>query len=239
MRAALFATCLADQLVPRAAECAALVLRRCGVAVEFPPEQTCCGQVAFNDGFWAEARPLARRLIESFEGADAVVAPSGSCVAMVREFYPVLLRDDAAWARRARVVGERTFELSEFLVDVLHRDDAGARFPHRVAYHPSCHGLRGLGLREQPLRLLRSVRELELRPLPGAEECCGFGGMFAVTFGALSTAMLATKLRAIEESGAEVVTATDVSCLLHIGGGLARSGSPVRALHLAEILAAQ
>lgn len=239
MRAALFATCLADQLVPQAAECAALVLRRCGLSVEVPPAQTCCGQVAFNDGFWSEARPLARRWLEIFDHADAVVAPSGSCVAMVREFYPVLLRDEPVWAERARAVGARTYELSEFLVDVLHREDAGARFPHRVAYHPACHGLRSLRLRDQPLRLLRAVRELDLRPLRGAEECCGFGGMFAINFAALSSAMLETKLRAIEESGAEVVTATDVSCLMHIGGGLARLESPVRAIHLAEILAAQ
>jgi L-lactate dehydrogenase complex protein LldE len=239
MRAALFVTCLVDQLFPRAGEAAAAVLRRCGVAVEFPPGQTCCGQVAFNDGFWDEARPLARRHIEVFDHADVVVAPSGSCVAMVREFYPMLLRDEPGWAARARDVGQRTFELSEFLVDVLHTEDAGARFPHRVAYHPACHGLRALGLRDQPLRLLRRVRDLDLRPLRGAEECCGFGGMFAVKFSALSSAMLETKLRAIEDSGAEVVTATDVSCLMQLGGGLSRAGSRIRALHLAEILAAQ
>lgn len=239
MRAALFATCLVDQLFPRVAACAAAVLRDCGVTVEFPPAQSCCGQVAFNDGFWAEARPLARRHVALFEHADAVVTPSGSCAAMVREGYPLLLRDEPAWAARAEAVGRRTFELSAFLVDVLGREDTGARFPHRVAYHPACHGLRLLGLRDQPLRLLRRVRELELRPLPGADECCGFGGMFAVTFAALSAAMLRAKLHAIEESGAEVVTATDASCLMHIAGGLARAGSPVRALHLAEILAAR
>ncbi len=216
-----------------------MVLRRCGVTVEFPPAQTCCGQVVFNDGFWDEARPLARHLIEVFDQADAVVAPSGSCVAMVRELYPMLLRDEPGWAARATEVGLRTFELSEFLVDILHVDDAGARFPHRVTYHPACHGLRALRLRDQPLRLLGHVRELVLQPLRGAEECCGFGGMFAVKFSALSSAMLETKLRAIEESGAEVVTATDVSCLMHIAGGLSRSGSLIRALHLAEILAAQ
>lgn len=239
MRAALFVTCLVDQLFPRTGEATVTVLRRLGISIEFPPAQTCCGQVAFNDGFWDEARPLARRFVEIFEEVDAVVAPSGSCAAMVREFYPVLLRDDLRMAERARAVGARTYELSEFLVDVLGTDDTGARFPHRVAYHPSCHGLRALGVREQPLRLLRRVRDLDLRPLRGAEECCGFGGMFAVKFEPLSSAMLETKIRAIEESEADVVTATDVSCLMHIAGGLSRRRSAVRTLHLAEILASQ
>jgi len=239
MRVALFVTCLVDQLFPQVGEATAAVLRRLGVTVEFPPAQTCCGQVAFNDGFWDEARPLARRLVKVFDHADAVVVPSGSCTAMVREFYPVLLRDDAACAARAREAGRRTYELSEFLVDVLGVDEVGARFPHRVAYHPACHGLRTLGLREQPLRLLRHVQDLDLRELTGAEQCCGFGGMFAVKFAALSSAMLDTKIAAIEESSAEFVTATDVSCLMHIDGGLRRRGSAVRAVHLAEILAAQ
>lgn len=239
MRAALFVTCLVDQLFPAAGEATVTVLRRLGVSVEFPIEQTCCGQVAFNDGFWDEARPLARRHLEIFERVDAVVAPSGSCAAMVREFYPMLLRDEPNLVERAQAMGHRTYELSQFLVDVLGVDDAGARFPHRVAYHPSCHGLRTLGLRQQPLRLLGKVRDLEVRPLGGAEECCGFGGMFAVKFESLSSSMLDSKIRAIEESGAEYVTATDVSCLMHIGGGLSRRGSPIRPIHLAEILAAQ
>lgn len=239
MRAALFVTCLVDQLFPAAGEATVTVLRRLGVSVEFPAGQTCCGQVAFNDGFWEEARPLARRHLDIFEHADAVVAPSGSCAAMVREFYPMLLRDEPGLMERVRAVGHRTYELSQFLVDVLGIDDAGARFPHRVAYHPSCHGLRALGLREQPLRLLRKVRDLEIRPLQGAEECCGFGGMFAVKFESLSSAMLETKIRAIEESGAHYVTATDASCLMHIGGALSRRASPIRPIHLAEILAAQ
>lgn len=239
MRAALFVTCLVDQLFPAAGEATVTVLRRLGVSVDFPIAQTCCGQVAFNDGFWDEARPLARRHLDIFERADAVVAPSGSCAAMVREFYPMLLRDEPGLMERARAVGHRTYELSQFLVDVLGADDAGARFPHRVAYHPACHGLRALGLREQPLRLLDKVRDLEVRRLDGAEECCGFGGMFAVKFESLSSAMLDSKIRAIEGSGAEYVTATDASCLMHIGGGLSRRRSPIRPIHLAEILAAQ
>src|SRR2546421_2586205 len=192
-----------------------------------------------NDGFWPEAARLAQKFIKDFDDSDAVVAPSGSCVAMVREFYPVLLRDESALADRVRALGRRTYELSEFLVDVLHREDVGAHFPHRVTYHASCHGLRGLHVTTQPLRLLAAVRGLELRPLPGVEECCGFGGMFSVKFAALSGSMLDAKIGAIESTGAEVVTATDSSCLMHIAGGLSRRSSPVRAMHLAEILAAQ
>ena len=236
---ALFVTCLVDQLYPQVGEAAVAVLRRAGVEVIFPREQTCCGQVAFNDGFWPQARTMGLRFLETFEPSGAIITPSGSCAAMVREFYPRLFRDDPALAARAAAVAHRTYELSEYLVNGLGWDDAGARFPHRVVYHPSCHGLRALGVIEQPLRLLHRVAGLELRPLRNAEECCGFGGMFAVKFEALSGAMLEAKLRAVEESGAEFVTATDVSCLMHLDGGLRRRGSDVRTIHLAEILAAQ
>lgn len=236
---ALFVTCLVDQLFPHVGDAAVAVLRRAGVDVVFPREQTCCGQVAFNDGFWPQARTMAVRFLETFEPSGAIITPSGSCAAMVREFYPRLLRDDPALAARAAAVARRTYELSEYLVNVLGWDDAGARFPHRVVYHPSCHGLRALGVAEQPLRLLRRVAGLELRALGNAEECCGFGGMFAVKYAALSSAMLDAKIAAIEESAAEFVTATDVSCLMHLDGGLRRRGSAVRTIHLAEILAAQ
>ncbi len=238
-RAALWVTCLVDQLFPQVGEAAAAVLRRAGVDVDVPPGQTCCGQIAFNDGFWPEAARLARKFLDDFADAPAVVAPSASCATMVREFYPLLLRDDPPTAARARALAGRTYELTEFLVDRVGVTDLGARFPHRVAYHPSCHALRGLRLRDQPRRLLGAVRDLELRELAGAEECCGFGGMFAVTFAALSGSMLQAKLAAVEASGAEVVTSTDCSCLMHLAGGLSRRGSPVRAVHIAEILAAR
>jgi L-lactate dehydrogenase complex protein LldE len=237
-RVALFVTCLVDQLFPEVGHAAVRVLERAGCGVTFPEAQTCCGQAVFNDGFQDEARVLARRFLDAFEGADAVVAPSGSCAAMVREWYPRLFRDEEPLALRARGLAHRTYELSEYLVRVLGITDVGARFPAGVAYHASCHGLRGLGLREEPLRLLAGVGGIRLVPLRNAEECCGFGGFFAVKFAALSGAMLADKLDAIEASGADVVTATDASCLMHIGGGLARRGSRIRAMHLAEILAA-
>ncbi|MDR7420003.1 MAG: (Fe-S)-binding protein [Armatimonadota bacterium] len=233
---ALFVTCLVDQLYPQVGQAAVRVLERAGCGVFFPEAQTCCGQAVFNDGFQDDARRLAAGLIGALDGAEAVVAPSGSCVAMVREWYPRLLRDDPVLGPRAAALARRTYELSEFLVRVLGLSDVGARFPAAVAYHASCHGLRGLGLREEPVRLLAAVRDLRLVPLPGAEECCGFGGLFSVKFADLSGAMLAAKLDAIEASGADVVTATDVSCLMHIGGGLARRGSRVRAMHLAELL---
>lgn len=234
---ALFVTCLVDQLYPQIGEAAVRVLERAGCAVAFPEAQTCCGQAVFNDGFQDDARRLARRFLDAFEGAEVVVAPSGSCVAMVREWYPRLFDGDDSAAERARGLAHRTFELSEYLVRVLRTTDVGARFPAAVTYHSSCHGLRGLGLREEPLRLLSSVRDLRLVPLRDTEECCGFGGFFSVKFSGLSGAMLASKLDAIEASGADVVTATDASCLMHIAGGLARRGSRVRAMHLAEVLA--
>lgn len=237
--AALFTSCLVDQLYPRVGEAALAVLHRAGVDAALPPAQTCCGQVAFNDGFRPQARAMARRFLDVFEPYAAIVAPSGSCAAMVRESYPRLVGDDPALAARAGALARRTYELSEYLVSVVGWDDPAARFPHRVAYHPSCHGLRQLGLVEQPLRLLRRVAGLELRPLRNSEECCGFGGMFAVKYAALSSSMLDAKIMAIEDSGAEFVTATDVSCLMHIDGGLRRRGSAVRTIHLAEILAAQ
>ncbi len=235
---ALFVTCLVDQLFPQIGEAAVRVLERAGCAVTFPAAQTCCGQATFNDGFWDEARALAARFLDVFADAPAIVAPSGSCAAMVREWYPRLFRADPPRAARAARVAHRTYELSEFLVRVLGRTDLGARFDAAVAYHPSCHGLRGLGLREEPLRLLRAVRGLRLVELPRADECCGFGGLFAVTFAPVSGAMLASKLDAVEASGADVVTATDASCLMHLAGGLQRRGSRARAVHLAEILAA-
>jgi L-lactate dehydrogenase complex protein LldE len=236
---AVFITCLVDQLYPQVGEAAVRVLERAGCGVSFPNAQTCCGQAVFNDGFHDDARHMAHRFLDVFDDAEAVIAPSGSCVAMVREWYPRLFRDDPGLARRAQALAQRTYELSEFLVRVIGVTDVGARLPASVTYHSSCHGLRGLGLREEPLALLRAVRDLRLVPLTGTAECCGFGGLFSLKFSDLSGAMLVSKLDAIEASGADLVTATDVSCLMHIAGGLSRRGSRVRALHLAEVLAAQ
>ncbi len=236
-RVALFTTCLVDQLFPDVARAAVRVLERVGAEVDVPPAQTCCGQLPFNDGFWDEARRIARHHLETFADADAIVTPSGSCAGMVRHFYPVLFEGDPAGVELARAVGARTYELSEFLVARLGLTDVGATFPGRVTYLVSCHGYRELGLYEAPLRLLRAVRGLEYVALPAADECCGFGGAFAVKMEPLSGAMLRSKVDAVRETGAAVVTGTDVSCLMHLGGGLSRAGAGVRPLHLAEILA--
>lgn len=241
MRLALFATCLADTLAPRAAIATTAVLERLGHEVAFPAQQTCCGQMHANSGYRDEALRIARGFVRTFadERFDAVVAPSGSCVAMVREQLPLLADDagDGELAAAARELGGRVFELSELLVHELGVEDVGASFPERVAYHPACHSLRVLRIGDAPLRLLRAVRGLELVELPDAAVCCGFGGLFSTKLHEVSGAMLADKLAALRASGASVCTAVDGSCLMHIGGGLSRAGDGIRVLHLAEILA--
>jgi L-lactate dehydrogenase complex protein LldE len=227
---ALFVTCLADTLQPSVGRATVAVLERLGVEVAFPRAQTCCGQLHLNAGYPEVAAVLARRFVEVFSGFDAVVAPSGSCVAHVRTHVGHAAADPEH-------VAARTFELSELLVDGLGIVDVGSRFAGSVAYHPTCHSLRGLRLGDRPEALLRAVPGVELQELPDADECCGFGGLFALRNAAVSTAMLADKLRCIETTGADAVCACDASCLLHIGGGLERRGSPVRAVHLAEVLA--
>lgn len=240
MRIALFATCLADAMFPAAAIATVRLLERLGHEVEFPAGQTCCGQMHVNTGYLREAVPLVRNHVDTFSGFDAVVAPSGSCVGSVRHQHAMVAHraGDTELAARAESVAARTFELSEFLVDVLGVDDVGAYYPHRVTYHPTCHSLRLLGVGDKPLRLLRNVRGLTLVELPQAESCCGFGGTFAVKNADVSTAMLEDKMANIATTGAAVCTAGDASCLMHIGGGLSRIGSDVRTVHLAEILAA-
>ncbi|MBS1676482.1 MAG: (Fe-S)-binding protein [Actinobacteria bacterium] len=243
MRVGLFITCLGDSLFPETGRATVEVLERLGHTVVFPAGQTCCGQMHANSGYEGEALPLVRGFVERFGGEDldAIVAPSGSCVAMVRHHYPRLAAEagDAALAADVGALAPRVFELCEFLADELGATDIGAYYPHRVVYHPSCHGLRMLGLGEAPLRLLRGVGGIELRELEEAESCCGFGGTFAVKNVDVSAAMLADKVRAVLDSGAEVCTATDSSCLMHIGGALRRGRTGVRTVHIAEILAAE
>ena len=223
MRLALFVTCLGDTLFPEAPKATVAVLERLGHEVAFPPAQTCCGQLHLNSGFRDEALALARRFARVFEAFDVVVSPSSSCVGAVRELVPDL--------------APRLFELSELLVGKLGLEDVGASFPHRVTYHPTCHSLRVARVGDAQLRLLRAVRGLELTELPDAEECCGFGGTFAVKNADVSAAMLDEKVAAVVASGAAAVCACDSSCLMQIGGGLHRRGIEVRPVHLAEILA--
>ena len=239
MRIALFASCLVDGLFPQVGRATVSLLERLGHEVVFPSRQTCCGQMHTNTGYQREALPLVRHHVEVFEPYDVIVAPSGSCVGSVRHQHAMVARGqgDDALARRAEKVAERTYELSELLVDVLGVEDVGASFPHRVTYHPTCHSLRMLHVEDKPLRLLRNVRGLELVELPQAESCCGFGGTFALKNADTSTAMLSDKMRHVVGTGAEVCTAGDSSCLMHIGGGLSRLRAAVRTVHLAEILA--
>ncbi|GAA6525008.1 (Fe-S)-binding protein [Intrasporangium sp. DVR] len=237
LRVALFATCFNDTMWPETPNATVRLLERLGCRVEFPTEQTCCGQMFTNTGYAAEALPLVRRFVDVFGDYDAVVAPSGSCVGSVREQHRMIAEGDETLMTRVDAVAPKVYELSEFLVDVLGVTDVGAYFPHRVTYHPTCHSLRMIRVGDRPLQLLRAVRGIDLVELPGAEECCGFGGTFAVKNPDVSIAMGSDKARNVQDTGAEVVVAGDNSCLAHIGGILGRQRSGVRTMHLAEILA--
>src|SRR6266516_7243601 len=239
MRVALFVTCLADTLYPDVGKATVRLLERLGHRVEFPQAQTCCGQMHVNTGYLRDALPLVRRFAEVFGGYEAIVVPSGSCTGSVRHQHAMVARryGDTGLARRAEQVAARTFELSEFLVDVLGLEDVGAYYPQRVTYHSTCHSLRLLRVGDRPLRLLRNVAGIHLVELADAEVCCGFGGTFALKNADVSTAMLADKMRSVLATRAEVCTAGDSSCLMHIGGGLSRLRAGVKTVHLAEILA--
>ncbi|MEU6009517.1 (Fe-S)-binding protein [Streptomyces sp. NPDC047453] len=240
MRVALFITCLNDILFPGTGRAVLTVLERLGHTVDFPQEQTCCGQMHFNTGYRPDAVPLMARFARTFAEYDAVVTPSASCADMIRDNHPVLAREygPAGLQQQVAELVPQVHEFTEFLTDVLGVTDVGARFPHRVTYHPTCHSLRGLRLGDRPLRLLREVEDIDLVDLPAADSCCGFGGTFAVKNAETSGAMLADKTRDVLATGADVLCAADNSCLMHIGGGLSRQGSAVRTMHLAEILAA-
>jgi L-lactate dehydrogenase complex protein LldE len=239
VRIALFITCFNDTLFPRTGQAVVELLERLGHQVVFPEDQTCCGQMHANSGYQLEAVPLVHRFVRVFADAELVVSPSASCVAMVRDQYAKLaeLAGDPGLAREVDAVAPRVFELSELLVDRLGLEDVGAVFPHRVTFHPTCHSLRELGVGDRPLRLLRAVKGIELVELPEASECCGFGGTFAVKNAEVSSAMVADKVRAVLDTGAEVVCAADNSCLMQIGGALSRQRTGVRTAHLAEVLA--
>jgi L-lactate dehydrogenase complex protein LldE len=240
MRVALFITCFNDTLFPRTGQAVVEVLERLGHEVAFPEAQTCCGQIHANSGYGHEAIPLTERFVRVFGDEAVIVSPSASCVGMVREQYPRLaeLAGDGALAREVDAIVPRVVELSELLVDRLGVEDVGAVFPHRVTYHPTCHSLRLLNVGDRPLRLLRGVRGLELVDLPAADQCCGFGGTFAVKNADTSTAMLSDKLRHVQDTRAEFCVSADNSCLMHIGGALRRQRAGVGTMHLAEVLAA-
>jgi len=233
----LFVTCFNDTLFPNTGKAVVGVLERLGHTVAFRGEQTCCGQMHSNSGYPDEALVLVRRFVSIFRDAETIVVPSTSCTATIRTQYPRLAAADPALLREIEILLPRVFEFSEFLTGKLGITDTGAYFPHRVTYHASCNSLRGLKLGQGPMDLLRAVAGIDLVDLPAIDECCGFGGTFAVKNADVSTAMLTDKMRAVLATGAEIVTAGDNSCLMHIAGGLSRAQAGVRAMHLAEILA--
>ena len=237
-RVQLFVTCMIDALAPEVGECVVEVLEKAGVEIEVPDGQTCCGQPAFNGGFWDEARAMARHTIQVFGDRDLpVVIPSGSCCDMVVHHYHELFEDDPVWLPRAEKLAHRTYEFTQYLVDVLGVTDLGARYEGRITYHASCHLLRGMKIHRQPLALLSRVAGAEVVPLPEEQECCGFGGLFSIKYGDISSGMLDRKLDNIVATGARRVVGCDLSCLLNINGGLHRRKLPVEGVHIAQLLA--
>jgi len=233
----LFIQCLVDGIYPEVGEAVVAIFRKLGVKLTCPDQQTCCGQPAYNAGYQGEAREAARRFIEIFESAQAIVCPSGSCVTMVRHHYPQLFTDDAAWLQRAQQVAARTFELTEYLVDILGVDDLGAHFDGVVTYHDSCHLLRNLRIKEQPRRLLNRISGTEFVEMNDSERCCGFGGSFSFKYADISAAMAEDKARNIIASGADTVVGCDMGCLMNIQGMLSRKGADIKVMHIAQLLA--
>lgn len=238
-RVALFVTCIVDQVFPNVGLAIAGVLERLGYEIDFPAAQTCCGQPAFNSGFWDEARPAARHFLDTFEHADYIVAASGSCASMCGHHFADLFQNDPLQLERAHRLDARLFEFSRFLLEVAKVDDLGARFDHTVTYHDSCHALRELGIKTGPRQLLSKVRGLTLKEMDAAEECCGFGGTFSVKFPEVSAGMARTKIDSILRTGASHIVSIDSSCLMQLQGVISRAGLPLRTIHLAEILASR
>ena len=234
----LFITCLLDTLYPHIGEAVVAVLQRTGIQVEFPKDQTCCGQPAYNAGLREQARPIAMHTIQVFENTRGpIVIPSGSCASMIRHGYLELFADDDDWLARAKEIANRCYEFTEFLVDYLGVTELGAHFPGILTYHSSCHLSRDLGVKQQPLALLHAVQHAQVVELPKAEECCGFGGVFSTEYPQISTAMLARKINHIQTSGAPVIVSCDAGCMTNINGGLNRQRKIQRVVHIAEILA--
>src|SRR5215470_15144302 len=238
-RVSLFVTCMVDQLFPKVGMAMADVIERLGYQVDFPEDQTCCGQPAFNSGYRQEARTVARHFLDTFENCECIVVPSGSCTSMVSHHFAELFHKEPDTLERVHALEKRVWEFSTFLTEIAQVDDVGARLNEVVTFHDGCHALRELGIRNAPRRLLANVRGLELREMQPAEECCGFGGTFSVKFAELSGAMARSKVEAILRTGARTVVSLDPSCLMQIQGALSRAGSPVRTLHLAEVLASR
>ena len=235
-KATLFIQCLVDTIYPEVGEAMVEILRRQGVTLNCPTNQTCCGQPAFNSGYRREARAAARHFIQVFDNAEIIICPSGSCVNMVRHHYPQLFQAEPRWLQRAQALAARTYEFTEYLVDVLGVEDVGARYRGKVTYHDSCHLLRGIGVKEQPRALLRQVQGAEFIEMERSDQCCGFGGAFSVKYADISTALVREKVEFIAQSGADTVVGCDMGCLMNIQGMLSRMGSVVKVMHIAQIL---
>lgn len=234
----LFIQCLIDGLYPQVGQAVVRIFEKLDVPLSYPSNQTCCGQPAFNSGYRKEATIAAKRFIGIFENAEAIVCPSGSCVNMVRNHYPELFQKDSEWLSKAQKVGAKTFELTEYLVDILGQRDFGARYNGKITYHDSCHLLRGLGVSEQPRQLIRNVRQIEFVEMKDADYCCGFGGAFAFKYPEISTAMVDEKIKNIQESGADTVVGCDMGCLMNIQGRLSRKNLKINVMHIAQLIAA-
>ena len=233
----LFVTCIIDTLYPETGEAVVRVLQRSGATVDFPRDQTCCGQPAFNAGMRPQARQMAENTIRILENSPGdIVIPSGSCTGMIRHGYQELFADDPDWLERSQAIANRTYEFTQYLVDVIGVENLDAKFPHKISYHASCHLLRDLEIDEQPRRLLEMVKEAELIPLPKREECCGFGGLFSIEHPEISKAMLDRKLDNLITSGASILVSCDAGCVAHISGGLQRNKISLQAIHIADIL---
>ncbi|MFY0544329.1 (Fe-S)-binding protein [Brevibacillus sp. H7] len=237
MKASLFITCLSDVFFPEVGKSVVEILERFGVEVDFPPGQTCCGQPAYNSGYHREAREAAKHMIRQFEASQYVVGPSGSCVAMIRHYYPEMFKDDPEWHGKAQALAAKTYEFSEFLTHVLGVDHVPAKWAGTCTYHHSCHMRRGLGIKEEPTKLISQIEGLELQELPYAQDCCGFGGTFAVKMSEISQAMVDEKVGHIESTGANLLLGSDMGCLMNIAGRMRRMGKEIQVMHVAEVLA--
>ena len=235
MKVSVFITCICDAMYPRTGEAMVRLLARYGIKLHFPKLQTCCGQPAYNSGYWKEARASAITILDAFEDSDFVIAPSGSCTGMLHH-YSKLFENEPLMLERTERLRAKSYEFTQFLVKVIGIKQLGAVFPHKVTYHPSCHGTRLLGIKDEPIQLLEHVKGLELVPLPFAEDCCGFGGTFAIKMGDISGAMVTEKADHVLESEAEVLVGLDLACLMNIAGNLMHCGKPVRVMHLVELL---
>ena len=235
MKVALFATCLVDMFQTNVGKATVELLEHLGCEVELPEAQVCCGQPAYNSGYVNESKEAMKKMIAIFQHADYVVSPSGSCATMFKE-YPHILKDEPVWKEKAEKLAAKTYELTQFIVDVLQVEDVGATLEAKATYHTSCHMTRLLGVKEAPIKLLENVKNLEYIPLPNAQNCCGFGGTFSVKMGDISKQMVDEKVQHIEETEADIIIGSDAGCLMNIGGRINRVGHPVKVMHIAEVL---